>query len=98
MRRMRWLLCGVAIVGMTPQARAADLPFLRGSNTVVASQCCITWEGFYFGGQVGATLGGADFSSATRSLIQFMLRNTTIENEAPISDWRLLGKADTTAS
>lgn len=98
MRRMRWLLCGLAIIGMAPQARAADMPWLRGSNTIVATQCCTTWDGFYFGAQVGATVSGADFSSATRSLLQFMLRETTIENEQPVSDWRLLGKADTTAS
>ena len=58
----------------------------------------MVWEGFYLGGQVGATVPGADFSNATQSLIQFMLRETTIENEQPVSDWRLLGKADTTAS
>jgi opacity protein-like surface antigen len=83
---------------MAPQARAADMPLLRGSNTIVAPQCCVTWDGFYFGAQAGATVSGADFSGATKSLIQFMLRQTTIENEAPVSSWPLLGKADTTAS
>jgi len=36
---LRWLLCGVAIVGMAVQARAADLEdsFLRGSSTVVTA-------------------------------------------------------------
>jgi hypothetical protein len=82
---MRWLLCGLAIIGMAPQARAADMPWLRGSNTIVATQCCTTWDGFYFGAQAGATVSGADFSSATRSLLQFMLRETTIENEQPVS-------------
>jgi opacity protein-like surface antigen len=98
MRRLRWLLCALAIVGMAPHARAADMPFLRGSNTIVAPQCCITWEGFYFGAQAGATVSGADFSAATRSLVQFMLRQTTIQNEAPVSEWPLLGKADTSTS
>ena len=99
MRRMRWLLCGLALIGMASQARAADMPFLRGSTTIVAPpQCCIIWEGIYFGAQAGATVSGADFSNATKSLIRFMLRETTIENEQPVSDWQLLGKADTTAS
>ena len=100
MRRMRWLLCGLALLGMAPQARAADLSemFLRGSSTVITAPGPVVWEGFYLGSQVGATVPGADFSNATKSLLQFMLRETTIENEQPVSDWRLLGKADTTAS
>jgi opacity protein-like surface antigen len=99
MRRTRWLLCGLAIVAGAQQAVAADLSdmFLRGSNTVIASPEGTNWEGFYAGGQFGATVSGADFSQATRSLLQFMLRETTIESEAPVSDWRLLGKADTSA-
>src|SRR5215207_2380200 len=83
MRRMRWLLCGLAVIGMARQAPAADLSemFLRGSSTIISAPGGVTWEGFYFGGQVGATVSGADFSTASRSLIQFMLRETTIENE-----------------
>jgi outer membrane immunogenic protein len=98
MRRMRWLLCGLAVVTGS-QASAADLSdmFLRGSSTVITAPGGVTWEGFYAGGQVGTTVSGADFSQATRSLIQFMLRETTIESEAPVSDWRVLGKADTSA-
>ena len=100
MRRMRWLLCGLAVVAGAQQASAADLSdmFLRGSNTVITAPGGVNWEGFYVGGQAGASVAGADFSQATRSLIQFMLRETTIENENPVSDWRVLGKADTTVS
>jgi outer membrane immunogenic protein len=100
MRRLRWLLCGLAVIGWAPQAGAADLSemFLRGSSTIITAPGPVTWEGFYFGGQVGATVSGADFSGATRSLIRFMLRETTIENEAPVSDWRILNKADTSAT
>ena len=100
MRRMRWLLGGLAVIGMAPQARAADLSemFLRGSSTVISVPGGVTWEGFYLGGQAGATVAGADFSAATKSLLQFMLRNTAIESEAPVSNWQLLGKSDTSTT
>ena len=101
MRRMRWLLCGLAVIGMAPQARAADLSdmFLRGSSTVITAPARRD-----LGRLLCRRPGRRDRTrartsrSATRSLIQFMLRETTIENEQPVSDWRLLGKADTTAS
>lgn len=100
MRRTRRLLCGLAILAMVQQAAAADLgdSFLRGSSTLISAPSDFRWDGFYFGGQVGATASGADFSGATKSLIADMLRNTTIENEAPVSNWPVLGKADTTAA
>ena len=87
MRRMRWLLCGLAVIGMTQQARAADLSdmFLRGSSTV------ITAPG-------GADLGrllcrrpgrrdrtGHGLRQRDPVADPFMLRKTTIENEQPVS-------------
>ena len=100
MRRMRGLLCGLAVIGMATQARAADLSemFLRGSSTVIAVPGGVTWEGFYFGGQVGATVAGADFSTATSSLVQFMLSQPAIQNFMPGAPWPPLGTADTTSS
>src|SRR6188474_833851 len=97
MRGMRWLLCGLAVVGMTAQARAADLPLLRGSNTIVAPQCCITWEGFYFGGQVGATVSGADFSASNTALNRVLSQIPT-QNIPVITTWAPLGVADTSAT
>jgi opacity protein-like surface antigen len=95
---MRWLLCGVAFVGLVHGASAADLgdSFLRGSTTFV-SPAADRWDGVYFGGQFGGTAAGADFSGATKTAIHDLLRNTTIENEAPVSNWPVLGKVDTTA-
>jgi outer membrane immunogenic protein len=99
MRRMRWLLCGLAFIGAAQQASAADLgdAFLRGSSTVINAGGNVTWDGAYFGGQVGGSSSGADFALATKSVVQQMLRQTTIENENPVSKWPLLGKVDTTA-
>jgi outer membrane immunogenic protein len=94
MRRMRWLVCG--LVMMTQQAGAADLSemFLRGSNTVITAPGGTNWEGFYAGGHVGRAWTGTDFANSTQSLVAFMLRNTTIEDENGVSRWTTLGKGD----
>jgi len=98
MRRMRWLLCGLAFIGATQQASAADLgeSFLRGSSTIINTNSGITWDGAYVGGHFGGAASGTDFSNATKSLVAFLLRNTTIENENHVSNWTTLGKSDTT--
>src|SRR5581483_2669691 len=91
--RLRSLLCGVVLMGMAGEACAADMPdFLRGSQTTIDASGPTRWDGFYFGGQVGATWSGTDFSGATQSLVAFILRNTTIEREEQVSKWTTLGK------
>jgi outer membrane immunogenic protein len=65
----RWLLCGVAIVGMGLEASAADMPdFLRGSSTVIAAPSGPRWDGFYVGGQVGWSVPGIDFTNNNPSM------------------------------
>src|ERR1043165_4228904 len=60
----RWLLCGVAIIGMGVEANAADMPdFLRGSSTVIAAPGGPRWDGFYIGGHVGWSVPGVDFTN-----------------------------------
>src|ERR1700752_1208578 len=60
----RWLLCGVAFVGMGLEAGAADMPdFLRGSSTVIAAPSATRWDGFYVGGHVGWSGPGIDFTN-----------------------------------
>lgn len=97
---LRWLICGLAIVGTALEARAADLgdSFLRGSSTVMSAPGGTRWDGFYVGGQVGAAVSGTDFGNATQSLVAFLLRNTSIENEMKVSSWTTLSKSDTTGS
>ena len=98
MRRMRWLLCGLAFIGAAQQASAADLDdsFLRGSSTIINTNGGVTWDGAYVGAHFGGAASGTDFSGATKSLVAFLLRNTTIENENHVSDWTTLSKGDTT--
>ena len=97
MRRMRRLLCGLAFFGAAQQASAADLgeSILRGSSTIINSNSGITWDGAYVGAHFGGVASGTDFSNATKSLVAFLLRNTTIENENHVSDWTTLSKGDT---
>ncbi len=67
---LRWLLCGIAIVGTALEAHAADLgdSFLRGSNTVIAAPGGTRWDGFYIGGHVGMSVPGIDFTNNTQDL------------------------------
>jgi outer membrane immunogenic protein len=98
MRRMRGLLCGLAFIGAVQQVSAADLgeSFLRGSSTIINTNSGVTWDGAYIGGHFGGAVSGTDFSGATKSLVAFLLRNTTIENENHVSGWTTLSKGDTT--
>jgi len=62
----RWLLCGVAVIGMGLEASAADMPdFLRGSSTVIMAPGGSRWDGFYVGGHVGWSVPGVNFSTNT---------------------------------
>ena len=97
--RLRWLLCGLAFVGIVQSASAADLgdSFLRGS-TVISQPGGNRWDGVYFGAHVGATYSGADFSGATKDLVGASLRESNFISLANVQDWRVLGKADTSGS
>ena len=97
--RLRSLLCGFALVGVIQSASAADLgdSFLRGS-TVISQPGGNRWDGVYFGGHVGATYSGANFSGATKDLVLSSLRESTFINIVNAQDWKVLGKADTSGS
>ncbi len=100
MRRMRWLMCALILAGSAQGAAAGDLldmPILRGSNTIDMS-APTRWDGVYAGAQFGRAYSGTDFSNSTSSLVAFILRNTTIENENHVSDWTTLGKGEASAS
>jgi opacity protein-like surface antigen len=92
---LRWLLCGVAIVGMVVQARAADLEdsFLRGSSTVVTAPGGTRWDGVYIGGHVGMSVPGIDFTNNTPQI-------TALLSGPPITSVTstALGNADSTAT
>jgi outer membrane immunogenic protein len=91
---LRWLLCGVAIVGTALEAHAADLgdSFLRGSNTVIAAPNGTRWDGFYIGGHVGMSVPGIDFTNNTSTLAA-VLDGTPITSRTATP----LGSLDTTS-
>jgi len=89
---LRWLLCGVAIVGTALQAHAADMPdFLRGSSTVINTGGGTRWDGFYVGGHVGASVPGIDFANNT-SAVAAVLNGTPVTSHTATP----LGSMDTT--
>jgi len=91
-RQMRWLICALLILGLSPRAFAQDFDILRGSESV-GPATFTNWTGFYFGGQWGYTDGFADFSAATSGPIAYALRDTSLEDTVSPSDWPVLGHA-----
>src|SRR5262245_57542581 len=90
----RWLLCGVAIIGMGLEASAADMPdFLRGSSTVIAAPSVPRWDGFYVGGHVGWSVPGIDFTNNTSS-VEAVARLAATSNVTASP----LGSVDTTVT
>src|SRR5215510_3352143 len=98
-RSMRCVIASLAVLAFAPQAPAADLGFLRGSDVYGPAEATFTsWSGLYFGGQIGYSNLQADFANGTASLIANMLRNSTLEDEAQVSTWTVLGEADKRAA
>jgi outer membrane immunogenic protein len=86
---MRRLLVAAVMIGAVSGADAADMPdFLRGS--IPAAPVTRNWDGWYVGGQVGYTSADMDFSHATKTLTNFMLRNSVLQG--PVSQWSALSK------
>ena len=87
---MRFLVLGFAALLAATGAHAQDNspPFLRGSQIYQpAYPVYVRWAGFYLGGQASYTAGEVDVGNGTKSLIQFLLRNTLLEQEACVSCW-----------
>jgi outer membrane immunogenic protein len=93
------IICGVGLISMVGSAAAADLPILRGSSGYeMGSPSYYNWSGVYVGGQGSYSAAGSDFSKGTSDLVGYILRNTTLENEAHVSNWTTLPRAGATAS
>lgn len=80
---MRWILCGLAVIGFTQSAAAGDfdLPFLRGSNVYQpVAPSYPRWGGFYIGGQAGYTSTSASFDTVAGMLVDALIpRNLTLD-------------------
>ncbi len=91
MRRI--LFAAVMMVGAAQGASAADLPILRGGfSEGLMPPPVVDWQGVYIGGHAGTGRSDMNFAGATRSVVERLLTNTVIENEARVSEWPLLGK------
>jgi outer membrane immunogenic protein len=90
-----WLLRGAAalcLLGTTSSfdhAMAADWPVLRGSLVPTGYS---RWDGWQLGAQFGVANMNTDFGNGTGPLVAFILRNSTLENEAAPSTWTTLPK------
>jgi opacity protein-like surface antigen len=100
MRRLA--LTVTTLLGLSASAFAADMPdnVLRGSeswvpNFVPGSPVYYRWEGIYGGVQGSYSTMNANFKEGTSDLVAYILRNTTLENEAHVSQWTTLPKAGT---
>jgi outer membrane immunogenic protein len=92
----RFALCALLAALAGGQASAADLlddSWLRGS----LGSGPVRWDGVVMGGQIGYAAMNSDFGSSTSSQIAFLLRNTTLENEAQPSSWTTLPHDTTNA-
>lgn len=82
-------LCALLLAASGGAAAAADwngdAP-LRGSFPAGP----INWSGVVVGAHAGWSSSGTDFGSADSSLVSFILRNTTVENEFAPSQWTTL--------
>lgn len=89
---LRRVVAAVMIAASIGGAQAADMPddsWLRGSFTEDLPGY-VRWDGLQLGAQVGAGSMNADFGNSTSSMISYILRNTTIENEFAPSTWTTL--------
>lgn len=94
---MRWVICALVVLGLTPRAFAQDLDILRGSESV-GPGTFTNWSGFYLGGQFSYSNLNADFSKATQPLVATSLIELALESDAMPSQWPVLGKGSTDAS
>jgi outer membrane immunogenic protein len=96
---MRRFLLAAAMFGAVSGAQAADLsdlPILRGGFPAGLSTVTRNWDGWYAGGQINYISADMDFSHANKTLTNFMLRNSVLQD--PLVQWSLLSKNHTQAN
>ncbi|MFY9761003.1 MAG: outer membrane beta-barrel protein [Xanthobacteraceae bacterium] len=94
---VRWFICAVVLLALTPRAFADDLDILRGTESVGAATFP-RWSGFYFGGQVSYSDGSASFNNATQPLLAFSLRELALEEDVMPSAWPVLGSGTSSST
>jgi outer membrane immunogenic protein len=87
---MRMWVVAAALIGAASGAQAADfmdMPVLRGSFRDAPAPRG-NWDRWYAGGQFGYSAANLDFSHASASLTDYMLRNSVLQQ--PVREWSLL--------
>jgi opacity protein-like surface antigen len=100
---MRRYIVALALAGLVSEAAAnpfdTPTPTLRGTTVVPPGAVNgPSWEGFYFGVSYGFSSAGVDFSGATESLVNYILRTFNFDAATTPSRWPMLGRQDVTAS
>jgi len=94
MRRCLVVFCLLAFVTPT-YAQDFETPTLRGSSPFIpAAPQYPRWAGFYGGGQFGYSSVEMNFAGATKNLVGFLLRQSSLEREQHPSEWSTLGKVN----
>jgi len=84
-------LAAVGVLMLAPAAHAEDIDVLRGTfSNPFTSPTYRHWEGFNVGAAFGLANMHTDFGGSTSNQVAYILRNTTLENEARPSSWTSL--------
>jgi outer membrane immunogenic protein len=87
------VFCLLAFVTQT-NAQDFDMPTLRGTSPFIPAAPTYTrWAGFYVGGQIGQSSTEMNFDSASKELVGYVLRQSSLEEDAELSDFGVLGKS-----
>ena len=91
----RLVIACLLTIGLGGGAYAEDGRVFAPVGIVPGTPTYWNWSGLYFGGQFGMTSGNFNPGNATGSMVAHLLRNTTIESEAGISQLPQLARVST---
>lgn len=95
LRTAAFAATAIASLAWATDARTQDM--LRGSvGYEVSNPTYMRWGGVYGGGQIGYAFEGAEFGSAGQSMVNYMLRNSSIQDN--VANWTTLPDKNTNGS
>jgi len=94
----RLLIVCLMAVGFACGAHAEDIEVYAPNGLVPGTPTYWNWSGIYVGGQYGMASANFNPGNATGPLVANLLRNTTIENEAQVSQWPQLKGSSATGT
>jgi outer membrane immunogenic protein len=83
-------MAGLLFAAATGRAQAADWLDDTGLRGSLSGKSYVRWDGLNFGAQMGLSSMDTDFGNSTSSIVAFILRNSTLENEFAPSNWTTL--------